>query len=36
VAGTCEQGNGRLDSTKGGEILDPLWEYHVLKKHSDP
>jgi hypothetical protein len=31
VAGSCEHGNEHLSSKKGGEFLDPLRDYQLLK-----
>jgi hypothetical protein len=34
VAGCCEHGNEISDSIKGGEFLDQLSDYQLLKKDS--
>jgi hypothetical protein len=34
VAGSCEYGNERSGSMKGGEFLDELSEYQLLKKNT--
>jgi hypothetical protein len=34
VEGSCEHGNERSDSIKGGEILDCLSDYYIFKKDS--
>jgi hypothetical protein len=36
VAGFCEHGNEPSGSIKGGEFLDQLNEYWLLKKDSAP
>jgi hypothetical protein len=33
VAGSCEHGNEILDSIKGGEFLDQMSDYYLLKKN---
>jgi hypothetical protein len=34
VVGRCEHGNEPLGSIKGGEFLDKLSDYQLLKKDS--
>jgi hypothetical protein len=34
VAGSCEHGNEPLGSIKGGEFLDWLNDYHLIRKDS--
>jgi hypothetical protein len=36
VAGTCEHGNEPLGSIKGGEFVDWIHDYELLKKASAP
>jgi hypothetical protein len=35
VAGSCEHGNELSGSIKGGEFLDALSDYYLLRKDSD-
>jgi hypothetical protein len=36
VAGCCEHGNELLGSIKGGEFIDLLSNYQLVKKDSAP
>jgi hypothetical protein len=36
VAGCCEHSNEPMDSIKGGEFVDQLSDYQLLKKDSAP